>query len=63
MINEMSLWFIVVWILLTFSMFSYIFILRLELSDTRRSVDFYREMSELAEQHVQVLKRGNENAF
>lgn len=57
MINEMSLWFIVVWVLLTFSMFSYIFILRLELSDTRRSVDFYREMSELAEQHVQVLKR------
>lgn len=63
MINEMSLWILIVWILLTFSMFSYIFILRLELSDTRRSVDFYREMSELAEQHVQVLKRGNKNAF
>ena len=60
MIDETSLWFIIVWILLTFAMFSYIFILRLELADTRRSADFYKQMSELSDQHVQFLKEEKE---
>ena len=60
MIDETSIWFIIVWILLTFAMLGYISILRLELSDMRRSAEFYKEMSELSDQHVQFLKEEKE---
>jgi hypothetical protein len=60
MIDETSIWFIIVWILLTFAMLGYISILRLELSDMRRSAEFYKKMSELSDQHVQFLKEEKE---
>ena len=56
MINETSLWFIIGWVLLTFAMFSYIFILRFELTETKQSSDFHKQMRNIAEQHVEILK-------
>jgi hypothetical protein len=56
MIDETSLWFIIVWIFLTFAMFSYICILRLDLTETKKLSDFHKEMRTISEQHIEVLK-------